>query len=235
VSWQATTWVVKHSQHKGSALLTMLMLANHAGPDGGTIYPSLATLAAETRLSRRQVIRIIDRLLESGELVQIPGLSYAGTRMYAIPGVGGDNLSPGADLAPPPVTSEGGASDILATGGDIFDVAGDIAVSPELYLEQSLELPLELKTRASRANGEDPNPNQPTQDQLYLLKRLFMHDSNWSEVTIPAIVELNKRYGRRTVHIALGRLREDPPVSVGKAYGLLQGTCEAVAAESVGA
>lgn len=77
---------------------------------------------------------------------------------------------------------------------------------------------------AYAANGK----SKPSEDQLYLLKRLFEHDSNWSSVTPGALVQLNRRFGRELVHEALQDLREAPPDEVQKsAYGLIQRTCEA--------
>lgn len=77
------------------------------------------------------------------------------------------------------------------------------------------------------ANG---NPQQPTHDQLYLLKRLFEQDPNWSSVTPGAVAKLNGEFGTATVHQALQDLRESPPAHVeASAYGLLKRICEAKA------
>lgn len=89
--------------------------------------------------------------------------------------------------------------------------------------DPALPDPLTAPT-AYAANGK----SKPSEDQLYLLKRLFEHDSNWSSVTPGAIVQLNRRFGRELVHEALQDLREAPPDEVQKsAYGLIQRTCEA--------
>jgi hypothetical protein len=71
MSVQASSWVIEHSQHKGSTLLVLLMIANHAHADGSGAYPSLSTLARESRLSQRQVIRILKQLERSGELTVV--------------------------------------------------------------------------------------------------------------------------------------------------------------------
>ena len=57
------------SQHKGAALLLMLALADFAHDDGTNAYPSVATLARKTRMSDRQVQRLIQQCERSGELV----------------------------------------------------------------------------------------------------------------------------------------------------------------------
>ncbi len=47
------TW--EHSQHKGSALLLLLAIADHAHEDGGGAYPSIGTLAAKIRMTPRLI------------------------------------------------------------------------------------------------------------------------------------------------------------------------------------
>jgi hypothetical protein len=69
MSAQAWSFVVKHSEHKGGALLLLLMIANHAHADGSNAYPTVKTLAAECRMSVRQVIRLVAQLEKSGELI----------------------------------------------------------------------------------------------------------------------------------------------------------------------
>ncbi len=69
MSVQATSWVIENSQHKGSVLLLMLMIANHAHADGTGAFPSTETLARECRMSRRQVIRMLEIAERSGELL----------------------------------------------------------------------------------------------------------------------------------------------------------------------
>jgi hypothetical protein len=69
MSAQAWSYVVKNSRQKGGALLLLLMIANHAHADGSNAYPSVKTLAAECRMSVRQVIRLVALLEKSGELI----------------------------------------------------------------------------------------------------------------------------------------------------------------------
>lgn len=61
------THVWKHSQQKGSYLLTLLAIADYAD-DNGRAYPSIKTLAAKTRLSERNVQYVLHKLIESREL-----------------------------------------------------------------------------------------------------------------------------------------------------------------------
>jgi hypothetical protein len=87
LSWQAASFVTNNSQHKGSYLLTLLMIANHAHADGTGAWPSIATLAKETRLSERGVQYCIQKLKESGELEIIPDGGPKGVNGYRIVGM----------------------------------------------------------------------------------------------------------------------------------------------------
>jgi hypothetical protein len=84
LSVQAISYVIENSKHKGSYLLTLLMIANHAHSDGTGAWPSIATLARETRLSPRGVQYCIGYLRESGELLVIPDAGPRGCNAYAI-------------------------------------------------------------------------------------------------------------------------------------------------------
>lgn len=53
--------------------------------------------------------------------------------------------------------------------------------------------------------SSDPNPNQPTPDQLYLAEQLD------ETLTPAAIVKLNKAHGRINVTDAMRQLRGFPP------------------------
>lgn len=53
----------------GSKLLTMLALADYGDDAGARIYPSMETLAAKTRMSERQIRRIVGDLVKEKYLV----------------------------------------------------------------------------------------------------------------------------------------------------------------------
>lgn len=61
------TRVWSHSQQKGSALLLLLAVADAANDDGYA-FPGIAHLARKTRMSERNVMRLIQKCEESGEL-----------------------------------------------------------------------------------------------------------------------------------------------------------------------
>ena len=87
LSWQAATFVTANSKHKGSYLLTLLMIANHAHADGTGAWPSIATLSKETRMSERGVQYCIQKLKESGELAVIADGGPKGVNGYCIVGM----------------------------------------------------------------------------------------------------------------------------------------------------
>ncbi len=67
MSIHAMSTVWQRSTASGSTLLLLLALADHAN-DSGQCYPAIETLAAKTRMSERQTIRIIQAAEQLGEL-----------------------------------------------------------------------------------------------------------------------------------------------------------------------
>ena len=68
MSIEVMTHVWKYSQHKGSALLTLLAIADCAHDDGTNAYPSIGTLAEKTRMTERNVQLVLKTLEASQEL-----------------------------------------------------------------------------------------------------------------------------------------------------------------------
>jgi Helix-turn-helix domain len=110
--------VLRHSQAVGSARLVLLAISVHINPSG-IAWPSYQTLAAETKLSRRHVIRIVKRLEASGELevTRRPGWS----NVYRL------KLSTGAMIE-----NQGG--DARGQGGSDAEVAPEIQVKEDIAL-----------------------------------------------------------------------------------------------------
>jgi hypothetical protein len=168
MSFQAQTWVINHSKHKGSALLVMLMIANHAHADGTNAFPSVSTLARECRMSDRQITRIIQQLETSGELV-VDRSAGRFTHRYAIamteptresksPEINPDNMTGLSDSDPDnlsPLTLT-----FPIPNPDICDANPDIAVSPKLTRTEKEELKLEPHShRAPRATPAPQSAN----------------------------------------------------------------------------
>lgn len=55
----------------GSELLAMLALADWAGDDGGSLYPSMAAVATKIRLSEKQARRIVQGFVQDGYLTVV--------------------------------------------------------------------------------------------------------------------------------------------------------------------
>lgn len=89
------------SQHKGSALLMLLAIADHAHDDGGGAYPSVATLSEKTRMSERQCRSLLRTLEKSGELIVERNTGPQGTNTYTVrtsAGVQTSHLLTGAEV-----------------------------------------------------------------------------------------------------------------------------------------
>jgi helix-turn-helix protein len=123
------TQVWQRSQHKGSELLLLLALADNAN-DQGIAYPSVRTLAKKTRLSTRQVKRLIKVVELSGELRVSYETGPRGCNEYAIL-LGGDKMSPD-EISRCHPGSKG----------------GDIALSPEPKEEPKREEPFSLEVES---------------------------------------------------------------------------------------
>ena len=111
--------VWEESKHEGSALLTLLAIADFADDDGKA-FPSKKTLAKKTRMSARSVQRLVQTLIASGELFVDPNAGRNGTNLYIV-GAGGDKLSP--PQVETPVTQGGdspgsGGETPVTQGGD---------------------------------------------------------------------------------------------------------------------
>lgn len=85
MSVQAVSWVIECSRHRGGALVVLIMIANHARSDGTGAWPSIDTLGREARMHPRNVIRLIPKLVRSGELTVENGAGPRGTNLYSLP------------------------------------------------------------------------------------------------------------------------------------------------------
>lgn len=68
MSVRAQNWVWEHSPAAGTELLMLLALADAADDYGRNAFPSVATLARKTRMTRRSVQRLLARLVEAGHI-----------------------------------------------------------------------------------------------------------------------------------------------------------------------
>lgn len=75
MSWQAVTWVLEKSKSELGTRLVLISIASHANRIGEESWPSIETIAVESRLSIRQVYRCEFEAKQIGELeiVSTPG------------------------------------------------------------------------------------------------------------------------------------------------------------------
>ena len=114
-TWQLSdrlTWALGLSV-KPSTKLVAVAIAHHAGKTSGLAWPSLATIAATTGLSRRQVVYAI-HALEAGEHLAVSRLKVGkknAANRYRLPRMGGAQVTlppsaevslPSAEVALPP-------------------------------------------------------------------------------------------------------------------------------------
>lgn len=157
------TWVLKHSESRLGDRLVLFSIANHADHIGDRSWPSIDTIADETRMSPRQVQRAIQRLEELGELEVRRGAGPNGTHWYRLPKFAemearGDKLSPRRASRRGDKLSPRRDDKLSPPGGDKSDARGVTnrtepmsEMSPEPSLEPSYE-PSMSRARARDAD-----------------------------------------------------------------------------------
>ena len=93
--------VMRHSRTKGNAKLVLLAITSYAHPDGTHCEASLATLAKETGISRRQVTTLVHALAAEGHITLLSGAADRRSNRYAVlrPWLGKGNVFPGEEVA----------------------------------------------------------------------------------------------------------------------------------------
>jgi hypothetical protein len=135
MSVQAMSWVFEHSTATLGARLVLLAVANHADKFGWNAWGSVATYAAEARLSVRQTQYALRKLAEIGEL---QGTGRHGIRadratvVYRLP-----KMNPDEVQNPHPAQLDGVQS-TTARGAE-SGTYGVQPIAPEPSLEPSLE------------------------------------------------------------------------------------------------
>jgi DNA-binding Lrp family transcriptional regulator len=84
MSIEAISYVLRHSEATLSARLVLLVLADHADHDGTSAFPSVATIARQTRMSERGVRYALRALEESGQIDRRGIHPAYGTHEYAV-------------------------------------------------------------------------------------------------------------------------------------------------------
>ena len=128
-----------HSPHKGTELLMLLALADHANDDG-QCWPSLPRLAAKCRIKKRQAIKIIQKLEADGTLQIERGQGRGNVSIYTLLLKGAPEYTNSPEKVhpstpfPPPI--KGALQD---TKGALQDTKGALASAPEPSVEPSVE------------------------------------------------------------------------------------------------
>lgn len=100
LSVHAISWVLRYSEAELGDRLVLIVLADHAHADGTKAYPSLGTLAAESRMSERQVRRCL-RNLEASGAISRTGTTPRGINVYHVHMEGHIVPPQGAEMSPP--------------------------------------------------------------------------------------------------------------------------------------
>jgi len=121
------SYVWEHSRHKGSDLLLMLAIADHAD-DNGVAYPSIPRLAQKMRMSERNVQYRLDKLLNSTELVIMKNAGPGGVHLFQVKVPGGEKIAPpgGEKIAP----QEYGKERASQAGGEKIAPGGEKIAPP---------------------------------------------------------------------------------------------------------
>ena len=85
MSIKVMTYIWEESRQKGSALLLLLAIGDHAHDDGTGAYPSVDTLSRKARMTSRNTRLLLNRLTASGELTIEPAAGPHGANVYTIP------------------------------------------------------------------------------------------------------------------------------------------------------
>jgi hypothetical protein len=93
MSVQAISWVLEHSESRRASRHVLISIANHCDSAGQNSFPSVSTIARESKISDREVRRSLKILIELGELAIERGTGPHGVNMYSMPKMMGDKLS----------------------------------------------------------------------------------------------------------------------------------------------
>lgn len=99
MSIHVISWVLKHSEATGSERLVLIALADKSEDDGSNCFPSVATLAGESRCSRRTVQTSLRKLEAAGRIVNSGKGSKGQTNWTVIMREGAQDSHPPAEGA----------------------------------------------------------------------------------------------------------------------------------------
>ncbi|MFC8423989.1 hypothetical protein ACFUN7_24440 [Streptomyces sp. NPDC057236] len=102
MSLDAQDWVWNHSQSKGTARLVLLAIADKASGKDCSAYAGTTMLIQRANAARSSVIVAVDKLLDSGELAVVEGVTGPrGETRYRLPKAIGHRREGGPKSGPP--------------------------------------------------------------------------------------------------------------------------------------
>lgn len=149
MSIEATDLVWKHSKQKGASLLIMLAIANYVNKDGQA-WPKIQTLADMANIDRRYTRRIINKLVECGELCIEENVGRGHTNVYRINLKGGNeypHLETEKGVMSTPIKKIKGGN-LLQKGGNLLQEKG-VMSTPQNHIKEP------LKNHSSNGRGPD--------------------------------------------------------------------------------
>lgn len=122
LSIQAIAWVLDHSESSRSARHVLISIANHANKFGYGAYPSLATIASESKITRETVPSCVRELERIGEVTVRRGAGPHGCNLYSLTKMCEQKEHPELDLdLDIEVVSADYSQSYLTEGGVRFD------------------------------------------------------------------------------------------------------------------
>lgn len=206
------TQVWAHSRAKGSALLLLLAIADHAD-DNGRAFPGVESLARKARASETTAHRLLRELVRDGELEIETGTGPRGTNVYHVVGVlaqqpeliGGAISRGGAKMAPVPKQAEGGAK-MEGGGATATAPGGATATAPEPSRDVSRivkEPPRALRAQPPRTRTANEDTGKPPTEQE-IKRALHAFAAEAEAVWLAAAEKCNNPYtdrpSKRGVH-----------------------------------
>jgi len=167
------SWVIEKSAQKGSNLLVLLMIANHADTAGRNAYPAVTTLAAESRLTERGVRYILRKLENSDEVIIERDAGPYGTHLYSLPGVTRD----GFNLRGLPANFAGRKQEGRTSA------SGNL---PAKFAPDSENLPAKSTNSSGKSFAPEPKRTEPKDENLRSLTRPSSISCGKSESPKPA-------------------------------------------------
>ena len=177
MSIESVRSVLESSKAKGSERLLLLVIAEHADKDG-IAWPGNELLARESAMSKRQVQRLIQSLVDKKELDIVQEGDGRGNKRIMRVSIKGDKSVIKGDNSvtlseEKRVTNPTIKGDIFDTKGDKSVIKGDIAMSPE---------PLNHKNQIEPSSVPTPKPTPSDRDGRWTIAKIeakgFMYMEN---------------------------------------------------------